>query len=71
MNAKCHEVMLMVKLSVISVTWHTFQNRVSDTIMHVKLNTRNGAPTSCKVHKVKKLEVKLGGKFITNHIDTN
>ena len=32
----------MVKLLIINVTSHTPQNRVSDTIMHVTLNTIHG-----------------------------
>ena len=32
----------MVKLLIINVTQHTPQNRVTDTIMHVILNTING-----------------------------
>ena len=32
----------MVKLLIINVTWHTFQNKVSDIIMHVTQNTKIG-----------------------------
>ena len=32
----------MMKLFIVSVTHHTRQNRVSDTIMHVTFNTING-----------------------------
>jgi hypothetical protein len=31
----------MVKLLIVSAIWHTPQNMVSDTIMHVTLNTLN------------------------------
>ena len=34
-------VTLMLKLLIISVTYHMPQNRVSDTIMHVALNIVN------------------------------
>ena len=37
----CLEATLMVKLLIIGVTKHTPQNRVSDTILHVTLNTLN------------------------------
>lgn len=33
----------MVKLIIINTTWHTPQNRASNTIAYVKLNTINGA----------------------------
>ena len=33
--AKCHKATLTMKPLVISVTYHTSQNRVSDTILHV------------------------------------
>ena len=36
-NAKCDKVTLMVTVLIISVTWHTTQNRISDTILHVTL----------------------------------
>ena len=36
-----HEVTLIMKILIISVTYHTPQNRVSDTSMHVTLNTIN------------------------------
>jgi hypothetical protein len=39
LNAKCHEVTLIVKLLIISVTQHTPQNKASGTITHVTLNT--------------------------------
>ena len=39
LNAKCHEVALIVKLLITSVTWHTPQNRVSGGITHVTLTT--------------------------------
>ena len=32
----------MLKLLIIGVTYHMPQNKVSDTIMHVALNTING-----------------------------
>ena len=32
----------MVKLLIINVTWHMPQDRVSDTITHVTLNSVNG-----------------------------
>ena len=41
MNAECHEMTLMVKLLIFSVTQHTSQTRVIHTIMHVTLNTVN------------------------------
>ena len=43
LNAKCHEVTLMMNLSIIDVTLHTPQNRVSDTVTHGTLNFINGA----------------------------
>ena len=42
LNAKCHEATLMVKLLVMGVTQHTPQNKVSDIVTHVALNTING-----------------------------
>ena len=39
MNVKYHEATLMAKLLIIDVTLHTPQNRVSDNITHVTLNT--------------------------------
>ena len=51
-NAKCHEVTLMVKSLVIIVTYHTPQNRVIDTIIHVTLNTINNiVPTPRQMHQ--------------------
>ena len=41
-DSKCHEVTPIMKFLFISATQHTPQNRVSDTIMHVTLNTING-----------------------------
>ena len=41
-NTKYCEVIPRMKLLIISVTWDTPQNRVSDTITHVALNTING-----------------------------
>ena len=38
----CDGVKLMMKLLIISVTYRMPQNKVSDTIMHVTLNTING-----------------------------
>ena len=40
-NTKGYEVTLMVKLLIIIVTYHIPQNRVSDTITGVALNTIN------------------------------
>jgi hypothetical protein len=37
----------MMKFLIISVTKHMLQNRVSDIIMHVTLNTINGVPLLC------------------------
>ena len=46
LNANCHEMTLIMQLLVISVNYHTPQNRISDTIItHVTLNTM-----SCVVH---------------------
>ena len=39
----------MVKLLIISVTSHTPQNGVSDTIMHVTLNAINGVVAAAVV----------------------
>jgi hypothetical protein len=39
--AKCHEVTQMMKLLISGVTKHMPQNRVSDPITHVSLNTIN------------------------------
>ena len=36
----------MLKLLIISVTWHTPQNKVSDTITHVTLNTIKDVDTN-------------------------
>ena len=44
MPSECHEVTIMVMLLIINVTSHTPQNRVSDTIKLVTLNTINGVP---------------------------
>ena len=35
----------MVKLSIISVTYHMLQNMISNIIMHVPLNIINGVVT--------------------------
>jgi hypothetical protein len=40
-NSKCLEVTLVLELLIISATQRTPQNMVSDTIMHVTLNTMN------------------------------
>ena len=37
----------MMKLLITSVTWHMPQSRVSNTIMHVTLNTTNGVVRVC------------------------
>ena len=42
LNTKCREVTLVMKLLIINVTQNMPQNRVSDTITHVTLNTMNG-----------------------------
>jgi hypothetical protein len=41
LNAKCHAMMLMAKLLIISVTYDTSQNKLSDTIMHLTLIAMN------------------------------
>ena len=38
---QCREVTMIVKLVIINITQHTPQTKVSDTIMHVTLNTIN------------------------------
>ena len=42
LNANYHEVALMMKLLVTSVTWQRPHNKVSDTNSHATLNTING-----------------------------
>ena len=42
LNANYHEVALMMKLLVTSVTWRRPHNKVSDTNSHATLNTING-----------------------------
>ena len=39
LNVECHEVTLMIKLLIVTVTQHTHQNSVNDIITHVTLNT--------------------------------
>ena len=39
----------MARLLIINVTYHTPQNRVSDTILHVTLNTINGEVVSYSI----------------------
>ena len=41
LNTKYHEVILMMMLLIISVTYHTLQNHESDIITHVTQNTIN------------------------------
>ena len=43
LNAKCHEVILLDKLLIMSVTsqWFIPQNGLSDTLIHVTLNIIN------------------------------
>ena len=41
LNAKCHEVTLVMKLMTTNVTYRTPQNWVCDTITHVTLNIIN------------------------------
>jgi hypothetical protein len=38
LNAKYHEVTIVVKLLINNVTYHTPQNRANDTITNVTLN---------------------------------
>ena len=53
LNTKCREVTSMVKVLIINVTWHVPQNRASDTITHVTLNTINNVVVSTlNVHQI-------------------
>ena len=39
---QCHDVTILLKLLIISVTLHTPQEKVSETLTHGTLNTING-----------------------------
>ena len=42
LNTQCHELILMIKLLIVNVIQLTPQNRVSDIVMYVTINTING-----------------------------
>ena len=42
LNAKCHEVTLIIELLIVILTYHMSQNRVNDTKYHKQWNELGG-----------------------------